>query len=605
MKKFIAFLILFNAVLPAEQHFPPDQYLAHIKYLASDELKGRGNNQPELEKAAGYIEKEFRRSGLKAFPSLNGYRQFFEITAETRVGARSQLKAAGKTFRLDNDFSLLSFSDQVSGETEAVFCGYGIDSADAGYNDYAGKEVRGRVVVVLDGYPKLAEKQERVALLADTNSKIVLAKNQGASALAIVVEHPGVYPSRRAERMGIISFAVTAQLATSLLGAPPDQWNNPHASLSRAPLTWNMQIEEKKKEVANVVGYLPAAEGAQPETSRSPNPQSASPSPHSAIHNPQSAIHNPHSAIHNPQSKEWLVVGAHYDHLGLGEKFALDPKALGQPHNGADDNASGTAAVLCLARELASNHSRFQRGIIFVAFAGEELGLLGSGYFVKNLPAEAQHVVAMVNMDMIGRSKGKIYLGGVGTAQEFGALVTSLVTPLKIETSQSGLGGSDHMSFTVRGIPALFFFSGLHSDYHKATDDWQKINVETSMEVLDLVGQAVAKLAASTSPLHFVAVAEAKPAGGGSGYGAYFGSIPDFAQDIKGVRFSDVRQGSPAQKAGLRAGDVLVRFDGKPIENLYDFTFALRSHAPGQTVEVECIRDGKPLKATVTLEKRQ
>jgi hypothetical protein len=587
--------------------------MAHIRYLASDELKGRGNNQPELEKAAVYIEKALRRAGLKSFPSVNGYRQFFEITAETKVGQESRLQIGNVTYRLEKDFSLLAFSDQTSGQGEAILCGYGITSADAGYDDYAGKEVRGKVVVVLDGYPRLPEKQDRVALLSDTMSKIVHAKNQGAAALAIVRE-PQTIPSRAAERMGITAFAVTHQFASALFGVPVDQWTNPHASLKPAELNWRLKIEERRKKVANVIGYIaPNAPAAISHPtldiphSRFPIPLSPFPipdNPQSAFRNPQSR--DPQSTIRNPQfPEEWIVVGAHYDHLGLGEKFALDPKAVGQPHNGADDNASGTAGILCLAQAIAARPAPLRRGVIFVTFAGEELGLLGSNYFVKHLPKEAKRVTAMINMDMVGRAQGKIYLGGVGTASEFRDLLKDLHTPLQIEVSQSGLGGSDHMSFTSQGIPSLFFFSGLHSDYHKATDDWQKINASAAMEVLDLVDQVIEKLASSTQPLHFTSVAEPKVAGGGSGYGAYFGSVPDFAQDVKGVRFADVREGSPAQKAGLKAGDVLIKFDSKPIENLYDFTFALRSHMPGDVVEVEVVRGDRTLKAKVTLEKRQ
>ena len=397
-------------------------------------------------------------------------------------------------------------------------------------------------------------------MYSDLLSKIMLAKNQHAAAL-VLVRDPSHFSSRGAEEMGIPAFAVTQGVAAALLGVDAAQLTNPHVELHPAVLNWDMQIEKQRRRVANVVAYLAPS----------------------------------------PLPEEWVVVGAHYDHLGLGERYALDPKAVGQPHNGADDNASGTAGVICLGENFTRRKPAQSRGIVFVTFAGEELGLLGSAHFVEHLPPEIKRVAAMINMDMIGRPHEKIFLGGVGSAGEFPGLIKDLHTELQIEASDTGLGGSDHVSFISHGIPALFFFTGLHADYHKATDDWQKIDVPKALEVLDVARQAVAILTTRQTALHFTKPPEPKSGGGGSGYGAYFGSIPDFGSSVKGVRFSDVNPGSPAQKAGLRGGDTLVKFDGTPIENLYDFTYALRSHAPGQTVEVEYLRDGKLAKASVTL----
>jgi hypothetical protein len=372
--------------------------------------------------------------------------------------------------------------------------------------------------------------------------------------------------------MGIPAFTVSPAVMSAILGVDSDYSISSEAVLAPVRMNWDLKVHQRKKRIANVVAYAA----------------------------PRDAI------------SEWIVVGAHYDHLGLGEKFALDPGAVGQPHNGADDNASGTAGVLSLARVLGRDAAKLRRGVIFVAFAGEELGLLGSAHFVKNLPPEAGRIAAMVNLDMIGRPRGKIYLSGVGSALEFEQMVRDLPTPVQIEkplaveTSQSSMAGSDHVSFTQHGIPALFFFSGLHSDYHKASDDWDKIDSHSTVQVLEIVRQLVENLATSTAELHFVRMPETRitDRSSGSGYGAYFGSVPDFSQEEGGVRFADVQQGGPAYKAGLRAGDLLVRFDGQPISNLYDFTYALRSHAAGQAVDVECVRDGRTIKTTVTLEQR-
>jgi membrane-associated protease RseP (regulator of RpoE activity) len=215
----------------------------------------------------------------------------------------------------------------------------------------------------------------------------------------------------------------------------------------------------------------------------------------------------------------------------------------------------------------------------------------------------------MINMDMIGRIKDdKVYIGGVGTGSTFKAVLdhAQKEAPFKIEYSAGGYSSSDHTSFVTKKIPVLFFFSGLHSDYHKPSDTWDKINGPSAARLLDMVESVAVQLANADRPPAFQVVAEEKPiAGGGGGYGPYFGSIPDFGQVENGVKFSDVRPNSPAAKAGLKAGDILVQFGDKPIKNLYDFTDALRRSKVGDVVEVKVLRDGQPVTASVKLEQRK
>jgi hypothetical protein len=314
------------------------------------------------------------------------------------------------------------------------------------------------------------------------------------------------------------------------------------------------------------------------------------------------------------KTDEYIIVGAHYDHLGYGNYDSLAPSQIGQIHPGADDNASGTAGVLELARLFAPFKGQLPRGILFASFAGEELGLLGSAEWVKEPTRPLDKAVAMLNMDMIGRIKDeKVYIGGVGTGSTFQATLAKAESgfPFRIENSAGGYASSDHTSFVAKRIPVLFFFSGLHSDYHKPSDTWDKINAPDAARLLDMVAKEMLQLDESSERPQFVTVVEPKnphegmaSSGGGGGYGPYFGSIPDFGQAEKGVRFSDVQPNSPAAKAGLRAGDVLVKFGDKTIMNLYDFTDALRSSKVGDVVEVTVERDGKPLQASVTLEQR-
>ena len=310
------------------------------------------------------------------------------------------------------------------------------------------------------------------------------------------------------------------------------------------------------------------------------------------------------------QTDEYVIVGAHYDHLGRGNFDSLAPSQIGQIHPGADDNASGTAGVLELARLLAPQRGQLKRSILFMDFAGEELGLLGSAAWVKDPTRPLAKAVAMLNMDMIGRIKDdKVYIGGVGTGSTFKAVLEQAQkeTPFKIEYSAGGYSSSDHTSFVTKKIPVLFFFSGLHSDYHKPSDTWDKINAPSAARLLDLVGNVAVQLANAPDAPAFQVVAEDKPAagGGGGGYGPYFGSIPDFGQTENGVKFSDVKPNSPAAKAGLKAGDILVQFGDKPIKNLYDFTDALRRSKVGDVVEVKVLRDGQPVTASVKLEQRK
>jgi len=310
------------------------------------------------------------------------------------------------------------------------------------------------------------------------------------------------------------------------------------------------------------------------------------------------------------QTDEYVIVGAHYDHLGYGNFDSLAPSQIGQIHPGADDNASGTAGVLELARLLAPERGKLKRGILFMDFSGEELGLLGSAEWVKNPTRPLNKAIAMINMDMIGRIKDdKVYIGGVGTGSTFKGILTQADkdSGFKIEYSASGYSSSDHTSFVTKKIPVLFFFSGLHSDYHKPSDTWDKINAPAAAKLLDLIANVTLQLAETSDPPAFQTVVEEKPAGGGDarGYGPYFGSIPDFGDIPNGVKFADVKPNSPAAKAGLKAGDIMIQFGDKPIRNLYDFTDALRRSKIGDVVEVKVLRDGQPVTASVKLEQRK
>jgi hypothetical protein len=305
---------------------------------------------------------------------------------------------------------------------------------------------------------------------------------------------------------------------------------------------------------------------------------------------------------------EMVVIGAHYDHLGLGGFGALDPDSTGKVHNGADDNASGTAALLEIGRLLAKRHPA--RTVVLVAFSGEELGTLGSSYFVHHaMPQPIDSLYAMLNLDMVGRLRNARLLAlGAGTAREFPALLDSLNTPPRFDlrASGDGWGPSDHAVFFATHRPVLHFFTDLHEDYHRSTDDWDKLNVTGIAQVAQFVADLAWSLANRPGPLTFVDAPRPQATTGGSGYGAYLGTIPDMSGGgvSDGVRITGVRTGSPAEHAGLVAGDVITAIGDKHIGNLYDMTDALRSHQAGDTVVIVSKRDGVERRATTVLGKR-
>jgi hypothetical protein len=304
---------------------------------------------------------------------------------------------------------------------------------------------------------------------------------------------------------------------------------------------------------------------------------------------------------------EYVILGAHFDHLGRSAFGALDPDALNAIHNGADDNASGTAAVIELARLLRRDPPK--RSVMFVTFSGEELGLLGSQYFVDHPPVPLEKVRAMLNFDMVGRmQEDRLIVYGVATAQELNDIVAkaNAAAPLRVAATGDGFGASDHSSFYAKNLPVLHFFTNVHEDYHKATDDVDKINALGIARVVALAERVTRAIADRPQPLTFVrAVAAAPSMSTRENTSAYLGSIPDMgATEVKGVRLTGVRADSPADKAGLKTGDVIVEFAGKPVNDLYAYTDALYAQSPGDTVDVVVLRGAERMTVKVTLGRR-
>jgi hypothetical protein len=594
VQRIFSVLALAAAALTASstQQADPIRYVNDVKELASPEMEGRGAGTKGLGRAEHMIEKRYKELHLDP-AGVNGYAQPFSVITGARLKSDNRLveetRDSGYERKVNVDFVPFSFSSSGQVAAPLVFAGYGTTADEFHYDDYAGIDVKDKIVVVLRYEPSAfaAHGQTQHSQLI---TKAINARNHGAKALIVVNGKLGDGEEDLLTRFGSVSGPENVGIVmVQVKNAVANGWfqgagktlkdiqDQINASVKPASFTipdtlhvaLNVDIETTRATVDNVLAWLPG------------------------------------------QTDEYVIVGAHYDHLGRGNVDSLAPSQIGQIHPGADDNASGTAGVLELARLLAPERGKLKRSILFMDFAGEELGLLGSAEWVKEPTRPLDKAVAMINMDMIGRIKDdKVYIGGVGTGSTFKSVLDQAEkeTPFKFEASPGGYSSSDHTSFVTKKIPVLFFFSGLHSDYHKPSDTWDKINGPSAARLLDMVENVAVQLANTDQPPTFQVVAEEKPLGGiagGGGYGPYFGSVPDFGQTENGVKFSDVRPNSPAAKAGFKAGDILVQFGDKPIKNLYDFTDALRRSKVGDVVEVKVLRDGQPVTASVKLEQRK
>ncbi len=307
------------------------------------------------------------------------------------------------------------------------------------------------------------------------------------------------------------------------------------------------------------------------------------------------------------RAHEYIVIGAHYDHLGLGGRGSLDPDSVGVVHNGADDNASGVVALLEVARRLSLQPP--PQSVLFIAFSGEELGLLGSTAYVKSPSVPMEHVTAMVNFDMVGRLRDdKLIVYGVETATEFRPILDSLNDHhhFALSAQGGGYGPSDQTSFTVAGRPVLHFFTGTHTDYHRTTDDWEKINFEGIERVASFATDVVRAIARRPSLTFVDSPPPPAPSGESrtSGYGAYLGTVPDMSENPGGVLLSGVRAGGPADLAGITAGDIIIKIGDHDVVDLQGMTDALRAYAPGDVVEIVVRRGEMERTVTVTLGSR-
>lgn len=544
-----------------------DGAMAHVRYLADDALEGRATASPGERCAGDYIAARFRALGLSPAGERASYFQPFPVRVGARLGPGNTLTLADRTYTPGADWIPYGFSARGQADAPALYGEYGITRPGEPEDVYSRADLHGKIVVVEAGDPNSPDGR---SLYADPHFKARVAAERGAAALIVLLrpDHPLPDPTTELRpSAGIPALAARGAAADAIRDA----------ARRGASIRLHTAIEPRMEQARNVAAVLP---GTDPRL-----------------------------------RGRIIVIGAHYDHLGRGGEGSLAPDATGTIHNGADDNASGTAAMLEIARRLATGPQRPGHSTLFLAFSGEERGLLGSAHYVSHPTVPLDSVIAMLNLDMVGRLRDdRLTVMGVGTAKEWRAIIEQanarLPRPFTLALTDDGFGPSDHSSFYARGIPVLHLFTNAHEDYHRPTDDWDRLNAEGLERVLSFVTEIVRSLAPYPQ---LTAIAQAgdphargeAPAAPGPSYGPYLGTIPDFSPVDFGVRITGVREGSPAAQAGLKPNDVIVAFDGKEIPDIYAYTYALRARTPGDTVHITVLRDGKRLTVTAVLGARR
>jgi hypothetical protein len=589
----ILFLFIFSGRILSQATFSPDISAAdlksHISYLASDELRGRYTGSPGGVAASEYIRDQFRDAGLKLL-GKDGF-QYFEVVVSVKAGPNNSLRFNETNTANSSDFTPFPFSKNGTVNTGVVFAGYGfeISSDSLNWNDYQGIDVNGKWVMILRGDPEIEKQESRFVNFGDDRDKVILARDKGAAGVIFVSgkkfdskdELVTMFFDKTQSTAGIPVIHIKRSLVNEILMPDHLSVDSLESSLisvmkpgSRAltvKVNATTEVLQEKVTARNVVGLL---EGSDPVL-----------------------------------KDNYIIIGAHYDHLGMGgpgsgSRF-LDSLAI---HNGADDNASGDAGVMELASYLSLEKVPLKRSVVFIAFDGEELGILGSRYFTDNPLIDLKKVDAMINFDMIGRLKTEdpsIMVGGTGTSKESDTILNSLNTGgIKMSHSPEGYGPSDHASFYADNIPVFFFTTGAHEDYHTPDDDWWKINFEGEKNVLEIGKQLILTLANRDENLTFQEAGPKQQEGGRASYRfkVTLGIMPDFTSTVQGgLGVGGVKKDGPAYKGGMLKGDVITAVDGKQVNDIYDYMNRLKKLQPGQIISVDVLRQDKKIVLIIQL----
>jgi hypothetical protein len=582
--------------------------LGDLKFLAADEQQGRGIGTAGIDRAAEFIRDEFAKAGLDVSRVDSGAFQQFTMVTGSELGKPNKLSitppdGTGFELKYDTDFRTCSFGGAGQFSGEPVFCGYGIDAADKQFQELEAIDLDGKVAIIMRRVPQQGEEDGPfgsphggISRHGDLTSKVSNAFAKNAAAVLFVSDPYTIRKnSEKEEKKGEadplmkfgyggngkdrtipimhITQAACNRLIEPALGktladleAEIDSDLKPRSiALSGWNISGSTALKRIRRVTKNVIGVL-EGEG--------------------------------------PLADETIVIGAHYDHLGLGGAGSFAPNVR-EVHNGADDNASGTVVLLELARRFAARDEKLPRRLVFIAFSGEETGLVGSARYVKEPLFPLEKTVAMLNMDMVGRLRDdKLTVFGIGTAVHWKDMIEAggKTFEFTLSLKPEGFGPSDHTSFYAKKIPVLHFFTGVHSDYHRPSDDWEKVNVPGMVRILDLIEKVVTATATAPERPQYVEVKQkATMRRGGSR--PYFGSIPDFGAEASGYAISGVTADSPAAKGGLAGGDVIVQIGPHKIGGLDDFDLALRKLSAGEEIDVVVMRNKKRLRLKVMLDK--
>jgi aminopeptidase YwaD len=554
---------------------------ADVYYLASDSLKGRKPGTPGGNLAAEYIRKQFQACNLK-MTGDNGF-QYFEIISDVALGDENNLKFEGFTGEVKKDFIPLAYSSNGTLDAPVVFAGYGfdIDQDSLKWNDYNGMDVKGKWVMILRADPELDSSESKFIPFSDLRGKILTAKDHGAAGVLVVTpvaldKEDKLIPlttDNNDVTSGIPVINIKRKVANQIIRPSGFRIDSLEMILNRTKQPRSLSLPAlvnatssillKREKTENVIGIL---EGNDPLL-----------------------------------KDQYIVIGAHYDHLGFGGTGSgsrvPDTVAI---HNGADDNASGTAMVIEMAGKLSSVKKELKRSVIFVAFSGEEMGLLGSKYFVDHCPVDLKKIDAMFNFDMVGRfdkDKNNISVSGTGTSMESDSIVKKYETglPFTVTHSPDGYGPSDHASFYSSNIPVFYFTTGAHTDYHTPLDDADKLDYEKEKEIGDFAFKIILDVDGMSKPLAFKASGSKESSGrGGRRLNVKLGIMPDFAGTEKqGLRVDGVTKDGPADKGGIKKGDIIISINGMKVRDIYEYMSRLGKLKHGQTISVEVIREEK------------
>ena len=585
MRLLAFFFLLITVPVMAQKSNPEitvDEIKKDIGFLASDELKGRKSGEAGDLQAAKYIRDQFREAGLKMLYN-EGFQSFGLVTA-AEPGEGNSLKVNTASFEVKKDFLPYAFSANTSLKAGVVFAGFGleVDRDTLKWDDYKNLDVEGKWVIVLQGDPDLENPQSPYLEFSSERSKTLLATDKKVAGVIFVAgtkfsEKDELGPlnfDKNASRYAIPVIQVTRNVANQMLGGTTIETleaellaGKKPVVKSQAEISANINVLLKESETRNVAALLP---GTDPVL-----------------------------------KNEYVVVGAHFDHLGMGGPGSgsrqLDTIAV---HNGADDNASGVSAVIQLAQKLAAAKNN-KRSIIFVAFGAEEMGLVGSKAFVNEPPVSTEKMVAMFNFDMIGRldpANNGLSIGGSQTGKESEELMNRLNTGFNLAFSPEGVGPSDHASFYLQNIPVFFVSTGAHPDYHTPFDDADRINYEGAKKVIDYSYLLVNEVANRQQELTLQQAGPKFQRSRGGKLKVTFGVMPDYAGlEKRGLRIDAVTPGKPADKAGMKKGDIITAIEGKKVGGIHDYMSRLQTLSTGQRVSVDIIRDEKPTVLIVEL----